>query len=365
MIVAIILSCLAITASAIPVNPNIVPPLPAQGGALPPQRLPSLETINQKPEAQALAPIQPSVQQPQPGLPQQQQPGPQGGPQFLPPLQHHPWSPQGGSPMIFPLQPNIHGHQLTHQPPQHQQPMVFPSYGYYPVFPPMQRNHPFSPYGYPMIFQAPLPQIPANQPPTGPVAPVETPSGPVAAGNAPPPTQQQQNPQIVYMFQPPMNSPLGGLSSEELEMAARMGRVGVYMPTIHTNMPAEAPKLVLPPAGPVPVNPGLPTFNLPSPGVPPTTGISSGGVPPTQGVHPGLMPVPGTLPEANNVPAGLGRPAQDTATAQAPVQPNHQPYNPLFLATPPPLFKQRESFPAEAAATNSVANGGMNSVIHP
>ncbi|TKS68217.1 hypothetical protein D9C73_002278 [Collichthys lucidus] len=133
-------------------RPSVLPPLLSRGGAT--------QAANQKLNAETPAPLSPEVGQPQPGVPQQ--PAPQGGPQFLPPTQYYVWSTLGGSPMIMPLQPNMHGSL--------------------PAFP-----------------------------------------------------QQPLNPQIVYMLQQPMSAALGSLSSEELQMAATMGQLGVYLPRVLTN----------------------------------------------------------------------------------------------------------------------------------
>ncbi|KAM4604300.1 uncharacterized protein ACJ7VT_018851 [Polymixia lowei] len=282
MIVTVILACFALTASSVPLTPGTAQP--AQGEALQPQ----------------------------------------GAPQFFLPPQYQQWPPQGGVPLMIPF----HSH---FQEPQSQQPMIFP-HGYYPMFPMQDSNQLYSPYSWPMVFPPPPPNNPANQPPAIPAAtPGQTPSGPVPSPNAPQPTQQ--NPQIVYMVRPAMNPALGGLSSEEIEMAVRMGGAGFYpfLPGVQTNMPPEAFNPMSPVGQP---NPGMPV--LPAPGLPPT-GASPNGVPPTEGTNPGgaagtNQPAPG----ANDVPAG-----QDTAPVQAPVQPGLQTNQPGTVqptASPPANF---------------------------
>lgn len=214
MLALLILSCLCNMGSAVPVSAKVAPPLEA----LPSQRLhPELT------EAQTQAPLSPLLEQPQPSS----QPLP--SPQLLPPLQQYPWTSLGGTPMIYPFQPNIAGSQPPNQPAFPLQPMVFPSFGYMPFFPSPYTNQLFSPYRLP---EASLPQTPANQAPH--VLPAETtlaaaPGGEVAQ------TQQQQSPQVVYMVQQPMNPALGGLSSEELQIAAKMSQLGMYMPTVLNN----------------------------------------------------------------------------------------------------------------------------------
>ena len=79
---------------------NVLPSIQSGGGA-----------ANQKPEA----PTQPLVvEQPQPGVPQQL--GPQSGPQPVPSMPYHTWSPQGNRLMMIPLQHSLHGPQLANQP---------------------------------------------------------------------------------------------------------------------------------------------------------------------------------------------------------------------------------------------------------
>ncbi|KAF7664002.1 hypothetical protein LDENG_00193580 [Lucifuga dentata] len=299
MIRAILLACFAITASAIPVNPSVAPLLPGQRGVLPVQRVPPVQATNQILDAQVLPPISPNLQQPQPGTPQLLD---------SPQSQNYPLSPQGGTPLMIPLVPHMHGPQPVNQPMMPQQPLIFSPYGYFPMFSSPHGNQMFSPYGFPMILDGvpqQTPQISVNQPPNNPVSPVEKPSGPDPSGNTPEPTQQEQNHQIVYML-PSMNSPLGGLSSEELEMAARMGRLSVYVSGVQTNMPSGAVQPVPPVSKPTGLaNPEQPELNLPSAGLLPTVRTS--------------------VPKANSVPAGLERPEQDMATGHTPCPLEHQP----------------------------------------
>lgn len=102
------------------VRPNVVPPLLSRGGDTQAQRV--VEATNQQPDTQTLAPLCPNVEQAQSGV--QQQPGPQAGPQFLPPTQYHTWPPLGGSPMIIPQQPSVYGSQPANQPTLPHQPLV-------------------------------------------------------------------------------------------------------------------------------------------------------------------------------------------------------------------------------------------------
>lgn len=89
---------------------------PKQRGDLPAQKDPSVQASATKPGPQVVVQIHPSVQQPQPILPQQQDA--QGGGQFLFPFQPHAWGPQ----LMMPFHPNT---QSPAQPgPQPQQPQV-------------------------------------------------------------------------------------------------------------------------------------------------------------------------------------------------------------------------------------------------
>lgn len=100
------------------VRPDVLPPLLSQGGATQAPQVQTVEATNQKP--QTLVPLSPSLEQAQPGL--LQQPGPQGGPQFVPSLQQFAWSPLGGS--LIMMQPGIQESLPANQPALPQQPLV-------------------------------------------------------------------------------------------------------------------------------------------------------------------------------------------------------------------------------------------------
>uniref|UniRef100_A0A3Q1CYQ1 Uncharacterized protein n=1 Tax=Amphiprion ocellaris TaxID=80972 RepID=A0A3Q1CYQ1_AMPOC len=180
-----------------------------------------------------------------------------------------------------------------------------------------------SPYGYPMVLEAPLPQSPAYQQqlPNSPVLPAENAAGPAApSGNAPQPVQQQQqqvafpcsnnllselsDPTVDPIVPPPWPLPLALLSSL-FQMAAKMSQLGVYMPTVLTNQPAGAVQPEMQAAA------GL--TNPEQQGIAPTVGISAAGVQQGQACS-------GSQLNANNVPAGLEGAAQEAATVQTPVQ---------------------------------------------
>ncbi|KAA8594791.1 calcium-binding protein P [Etheostoma spectabile] len=307
MIILILLSCFTIIVSAVPVRPNVLPPLLSQGGATQTQTV--VEAINQQSDTQTPAPLCPNVEQPQSGV--QQQPGPQAGPQFLPPIQPHTWPPLVGSPMIIPQQPNFYGSQPANQPTLPQQPLIFPPYRYFPVFSSPHGNQLFRQYGFPMILESPFPQTPANQPPNSPVLPAETPSEAAPGDAAQTGQQQQQNPHIVYMLQQPKSSPFGSLSSEEFQMAAKLGQLGVYLNTVLTNPPAGAIQHVIRATG---------LANPEQKSIVPTVGTSLSGVLQTQGPASS-----GPQPNTNGLPGGLKRPAQEAATVQISVQPKLQP----------------------------------------
>ncbi|XP_031132782.1 leukocyte receptor cluster member 8 homolog [Sander lucioperca] len=306
MIILILLSCFTIIVSAVPVRPNVVPPLLSRGGDTQAQRV--VEATNQQPDTQTLAPLCPNVEQAQSGV--QQQPGPQAGPQFLPPTQYHTWPPLGGSPMIIPQQPSVYGSQPANQPTLPHQPLIFPPYRYFPVFSSPHRNQIFPQYRFPMILESPFPQTPANQPPNSPVLPAETLSGAAPGDAAQTGQQQQQNPQIIYIFQQPKSSLLGSLSSEEFQVAAKLGQLGVYLDTVLTNPPAGAVQHEIRAAG---------LANIPT-GIIPTVGTSLSGVLQTQG-----LASSGPQPNTNGLPAGLKRPVQEAATVQTSVQSKLQP----------------------------------------
>lgn len=239
-------------------------------------------------EAQTQAPLAPIVDQP----PSSSSP-PLPSPQLLPPLQQYPWSPLGGAPLIFPFQPNVPGSQPAgNQPGMPIQPMVFPSFGYMPLFPPYT-NQLLPPYRLP---EAPLPQAPANQAPNA--LPAETsltaaPVGDVVQTQQ----QQQQNPPVIYMMQQPMNPQLGGLSSEELQAAAKLSQMSMF--TVLNTVGG----------GPVqPVNQGAGIANQENPNV----GVIPAGVQKIQSPSGGA----GGTPCANNQRStGPQKPAPEPAAA--------------------------------------------------
>ncbi|KAG7241251.1 hypothetical protein INR49_025769 [Caranx melampygus] len=224
------------------------------------QRAQPGEATNQNPELQTQVPLSPRVVQPQAGVLQQ------GGPQPLPSLQHYTWPPFGSSLMIVPLQSRVHGSQHVNQPAVPQQPLVVPPYGYFPLF--------SSPY------------------------------------------TNQLNPQILYMLQQPMSSTLGSVSSEELQMAAGVGQLGMYVPTVLTNLPTGGGRGGGGGVQPVSQASGLknqaeavPTVVTPSAGVPQAEGWAS----------------TGPQPDTNVLPVGLEQAAQEVATVQPSAQLSPQP----------------------------------------
>ncbi|KAK5899613.1 hypothetical protein CesoFtcFv8_009073 [Champsocephalus esox] len=282
MIILIVFSCVTHMVSAVPVRPIVLPPLLLQGKPTQAQRV--AELSNQLLDAQTLSPLSPNTEQPeqagviqQAGVTQQQgviqqqgvtwQSGPQVFTQFMLPAQHYTWPPLGGSPMIIPLQPNVYGSQPANQPTHRQQPLVYPPYSYFPLLSSAYRNQMFSPYGYPMIVEPTLPQNPANSPPNSPVLPAETLTGPAPSGAVQPVLQQQQNPQIVYMLQQSKSPTLGSLSSEELQMAAEMGQLAMYLTNVLKNLPAGAI---------LPVSQVAGLANQEKQGMVPTAGTSAG-----------------------------------------------------------------------------------------
>ncbi|XP_030207292.1 proline-rich protein 2-like [Gadus morhua] len=187
-------------------------------------------------------PFQPALQQPamQPALqpamqPNPQQPGPQ--PAHQPAVQ-------------APLQPLLQGVPVPIQPIQQAPPpMMLNPYGYFPFYPSLQGNQQYTPYAYPMMYPAApaAPNVQVNPPPN------PAPQSPVSPGETgpPPPGAAAPNPQIVYMIHRPMvtnsaavtneiNAQLGGLSSEELEMVAKLSNSGFFGPHFQPNMGPEA-----------------------------------------------------------------------------------------------------------------------------
>ncbi|XP_008412146.1 ameloblastin [Poecilia reticulata] len=238
MFIIFLLSCLAIIVTAIPVSPSTRPLQPSQKGV----SHGSHDATVRKPEAQVDPSLPHSLDQPQPGNPQQpdQQANNHQQANNQHSLQHYALFPQGGSPVMFPLPQSVAGFLPPNQLTLPQQPLIFPSYGFMPVFPSPYSNQLFSPYGFPKVTESPLPQAPINQLTNGPVLPAENAAGVAAPSVATAQQTQQQNPPVVYMLQQPMNPSLGGLSSEELETAAKLSQLGMFMPTMLANLPAGA-----------------------------------------------------------------------------------------------------------------------------
>ncbi|XP_047435074.1 DNA translocase FtsK-like [Mugil cephalus] len=303
MIVIILLSCFSMMAS---VTPRVLPLSRSQGGAT--QGDQPAEAANQDLETQTPASLLPGAEQPQQGVPQQLDP--QTDTQLNPSRQQYTRFPKEGSPPVFPPQPSTNGAQLTLP----QQPLVFPPYGYFPLFSSPYRDQLIYPYGFPSILQSALPQTPAYQTPNSPVLPAVNAAGAAAPSGHTPPLlqpQQPQNPQIVYMLQQPMNPALGALSSEELEMAAKMSQLGVYIPNLLPNLPVGA------------VQPQSQATGLTNPqqqGVAPTVGTSAAGIKQIRGPK-----CSGSHLNANHVPAGLEGAEQEVVTFQKPAQPKLQP----------------------------------------
>lgn len=96
--------------------------------------------------------------------------------------------------------------------------------------------------------------------------------------------------------------------SSVFQIAAKMRELGVYMPTVLTNLPAGA----------VQTQPMIQAAGLANPepqGMEPTDRTPSAGVPQTESLA-GSRPQPNT----HRVPVGLEKAAQDAATAETPVQ---------------------------------------------
>ncbi|KAM3623139.1 uncharacterized protein V6R79_007529 [Siganus canaliculatus] len=322
MIILIVLSCLTITVSAVPARMNVRPSL------LPHREAP--ENINQIPDTQTPAPLSPTAEQPQPDV--QPQPIPQGGLFLQPPMQYYMWPPLGGGPMVIPLQPSLFGSQPH--------PLTFPPDGYFLVLSPY-RNQLVSPYGFPAIFGSPPSQAPANQPPNTIVLPPETPSGAAPSGNTQQSIQQQQSPQIVYMLEQTLNAALGSPSSEELEMAARMGQLGVYLSTVITN-PSLGGAIL-------PVNQAA---GLENPDQGPTVGTTLAKVPQTR--EPAGS---GLQSNTKKDPAGLEKPTQEAATVQTPAEPQiptrtRKPCPKILSSPQPEMYMEFDirHAPAEAAS---------------
>ncbi|XP_047222435.1 LIM domain-binding protein 1-like isoform X2 [Girardinichthys multiradiatus] len=293
MIIIFLLSCVTIIVTAVPVSPNVHPLHQPQKGVSH-RGQPVEATI--KSEAQT-APLPLSLEQPQPGNPLQ--PDQQTNPQQS--LQQHALVPQGGSTMMFPIPQGVGGFLPPNQLTLAQQPLIFPSYGFLPVFP--------SPYSNQLVSESPIPQTPTNQLTNSPVPPVENAAGAAAPSGAGARQIQQQNPPIVYMLQQPMNPSLGGLSSEELETAAKMSQLGMYMPTMLANLPAGAGAVQAQSQAAGLTNPDQWAARQ-------TAGTSATGVQPSQG-----LPCAGSQLNADSLPAGLKRAVPEAPTVQTPAQP--------------------------------------------
>uniref|UniRef100_A0A3Q0QYK3 Uncharacterized protein n=1 Tax=Amphilophus citrinellus TaxID=61819 RepID=A0A3Q0QYK3_AMPCI len=194
----------------------------SQGGDTPTQSAQPVIAANQKPDAPTPAPFSPSGQ-PQAGVLQQPDP------KLIPSLQQYTWYPQGGSPLIMPMQPIC----LVNS-----------------VIPLTLRDLPL-----PCLFTVSF---------------------------------------LSLLFQ----------------MAATMGQLGVYMPTVLTNQPAGAVQARSQAAG---------LKNPEQPGVQPAVGTSAAGGQQIQG-----LPCAGSQTNANGVPAGLAGAAPSAATAQPQLQPTQR-----------------------------------------
>ncbi|XP_038132008.1 uncharacterized protein LOC119777267 isoform X1 [Cyprinodon tularosa] len=306
MILIFLLSCTTILVTAVPVSPNAHPLQESQNG-LSHTGQPVDATV-QKAEPQLGSTPPHGLDQPQLGNTQQvdQQANHQQS------LQQHSFFPQGGSPMMISLPQSVGGFLAPNQLPLAHQPMIFPSYGFLPVFPSPYGNQMFSPYGFPKVSGPSLPQTPTNQLTNSPVLPAENAGVAAAPSGAAAQQTQQQTPPIVYMLQQPLNPSLGGLSSEELETAAKMSQLGMFMPTMLGNLPNGA--------GAVQAQSqttGL--TNLEQRVAGQTAGTSTAGAQPLQG-----LPCAGSQANANNLPAGLKTAVQETPTVQTPAQPKPQ-----------------------------------------
>ncbi|CAG5928509.1 unnamed protein product [Menidia menidia] len=298
MIAVVLLSCAFVMVSAVPLS---------QGGAT--QRAQLGEATNGKPEAQTPAPLSPSLQQPQPMAPQPM--APQGGAQPSVPL--YTWFPQGGSPLLIPLQHSVHGSLPANPLTLAQQPLMFPPYGYVPVLSSPYSNQLLSPYGFPVRAEPSFPQSPAQQLPNSPVENVAAPAVPAVPSGAAPQQTQQQTPQVLYMLQQSMNPSLGGLSSEELETAAKMSRLGMFMPTLLSNLPTAGGA----------VQPQTQAAGMANPdqqGAGQTVRSAAAGAQPLQ-----RAACSESKASANNLPAALEKAAPEVSTVQTPPQPKLQP----------------------------------------
>uniref|UniRef100_A0A8C6KD20 Uncharacterized protein n=1 Tax=Nothobranchius furzeri TaxID=105023 RepID=A0A8C6KD20_NOTFU len=161
--------------------------------------------------------------------------------------------------------------------------------------------HKFSPFGFPMV-----PQTLTQQLLNSPVLPLET---------------SQDFYLLLSVFKHPASvNPmillikkwflLPGLTTPVLfffQAAAKMSQLGVYVPSVLTNLPAGAAAL----------QPESQAAGLKNPDQ--QAAGQTAGVPPSQG-----LPCSGAQPNANSFPAGLERAAPEAATIPAPV--NHYSY---------------------------------------
>ncbi|XP_032420105.1 ameloblastin isoform X2 [Xiphophorus hellerii] len=307
MFIIFLLSCLAIIVPAIPVSPRTRPLQQSQKGVNHGSQ--PVDATIRKPEAQMDPSLPHSLDQPQPGNPQQ--PDQQANNQHS--LQHYALFPQGGSPVMLPLPQSVAGFLPPNQLTLAQQPLIFPSYGFMPVFPSPYSNQLFSPYGFPKVSESPLPQTPINQLTNGPVLPAENAAGAAAPSMAAAQQTQQQNPPVVYMLQQPMNPSLGGLSSEELEIAAKLSQLGMFMPTMLANLPAGAAAVQAQSQFAGITNPDQRAARQ-------TAGTSASGAQPLQG-----LPCSGSQLNVNNPPAGLERAVPKTPTVRSADRPKLRP----------------------------------------
>ncbi|KAM4595730.1 ameloblastin [Fundulus diaphanus] len=298
--------------TAVPVSPNDHPLQQSQKVVSHTDQ--PVDATIKKSEAQ-MGPLPPSLEQTQPGNPQMQQqqqqqqqqpPDQQANPQQS--LQHQVLFPQGGSPMMIPLPQSVGGFLPPNQLTYAQQPLIFPPYGFLPIFPSPYSNQLFSPYGFPKVSESPLPQTPTNQLTNGPVLPAYNAAGAAAPAGAAAQQIQQEKPPIVYMLQQPMNPSLGGLSSEELETAAKMSQLGMYMPTMLGNLPTGAGAVQAQSQAAGLANPDQRAAVQ-------TVGTSATGAQPLQS-----LPCAASQPNANSSPAGLKSAVPQAPTVQASAQ---------------------------------------------
>uniref|UniRef100_A0A3Q3SMV6 Uncharacterized protein n=1 Tax=Mastacembelus armatus TaxID=205130 RepID=A0A3Q3SMV6_9TELE len=160
----------------------------------------------------------------------------------------------------------------------------------------------FSPYGFPVIRDAAFPPTPENPAPNSPVLPAETPSGTAPSRDT---LQTMQQPQVPLLWNLVMMMIYCTETFLSLfQMASKMNQLGVYMSTVLTNLPAGAG---------LPVNQAAGLSNPEQEGNVPNIGTPSAGV-----SQQGLTGC-GPQPNANSVPVGLEKAAQNVATVQTPL----------------------------------------------